>query len=611
MALSPPAAPCCSQGGTGQSPRGRGASSPPLGVPLRVHLAPSPDPPLSSASPSSSSFPSGVSVSPASFPRCPNPRHEMALSISPKLEEKLVCSICLELFKVPITLPCGHNFCKRCISDHQGKQEQAAAGAKQGFSCPECRQSCAPQLELKKNVTLSKVLELLRASTTGVKQCEVTPGGLCPRHGRPLELYCEDEQRCICCVCTVQQCQRHRRALLEDVHSRKQALLEKSVKEAQEESEKIERALQELEERTQSIKDSSEGLRSVILSKFAHLEKSLQAFQCQMVAKVEQELSAALRRVEENSNTLKGHLDTLRQHQEQARDLLVSTTDHRTFLEEFPLLPAWERLAVPPPVQFDAAGVVEPLSEILAGISRLLLEDLPGATAPKSPDPIVPGPVQPKGTEMKVATPLPKCQIRAEFLKDHRNLTFDPDTANKYLELSKGQRRARHGTSTAGGWQERGSPFEPWQVLCEQGYGQGCHYWEVAISSHSVILGATYRGLPRRQPPGHKFSIGLDGGSWGLQVREDGYLAWHKGREEKIQERLYTQLGVRLDYGRGLLSFYGLGEETRLIHCFHAVFTEPLYPVFWLCEGRAVTLGRRDQPQPAPRAPSSGQDGVQ
>lgn len=59
--------------------------------------------------------------------------------------------------------------------------------------------------------------------------------------------------------------------------------------------------------------------------------------------------------------------------------------------QEFPLLPAWESLAVPPPVQFDAAGVVEPVSEILAGISRLLLEDLPDAVAPKAPDPVVPG----------------------------------------------------------------------------------------------------------------------------------------------------------------------------------------------------------------------------
>ncbi|KFP01397.1 Tripartite motif-containing protein 65, partial [Calypte anna] len=42
---------------------------------------------------------------------------------SQKLEEKLVCSICLELFRVPVTLPCGHNFCKRCIGDHWHKQE--------------------------------------------------------------------------------------------------------------------------------------------------------------------------------------------------------------------------------------------------------------------------------------------------------------------------------------------------------------------------------------------------------------------------------------------------------------------------------------------------------
>ncbi|NXI69365.1 TRI65 protein, partial [Anseranas semipalmata] len=500
------------------------------------------------------------------------------------LEEKLVCSICLELFRVPVTLPCGHNFCERCISDHRNKQERAAAGAKQGYTCPECRWSCEPRLELKKNVTLCSVVELARAGKACVERYEVTHGGLCPRHGRPLELYCEDERRCICCVCTVQQCQRHRRALFEDEHSRKQALLEKSLKEAQEESERIKRALQELEEQTQSIKDSSEGLKMVILSKFAHLEKALENFRWKIVAKVEQEQAAALGRVEEDWSTLKEHLDTLSQHQERAQHLLACT-DHRTFLEEFPLLPALESLVVPPPVQFDAAGVVEPISEILSGISKLLLEDLPSSMAPKAPDPIVP--------VVKAVAPLPNCQLRAELLKDHRNLTFDPETANKYLELSKGHRRARHGPGAVGGWQERGSRFEPWQVLCAQGYGQGCHYWEVTISSHSVILGVTYRSLPRQQPTGHKFNIGLDGGSWGLQVREDGYLAWHKGREEKIQQRLYTELGVHLDYSHGLLSFYGLGKGTQLIHSFHAIFTELLYPVFWLCEGRTITLCRR------------------
>lgn len=177
---------------------------------------------------------------------------------------------------------------------------------------------------------------------------------------------------------------------------------------------------------------------------------------------------------------------------------------------------------------------------------------------------------------------------------DHRNLTFDPKTANKYLELSRSNWKAKHSLSTVCGQQEQGSRFEPWQVLCTQGYGHGHHYWEVKISSHSVILGVTYHSLPRERQQGHKFNIGLDGGSWGLQVREDCYLAWHKGRAEKIQEQLYKNLGVSLDYSKGLLSFYGLGERMQLIHSFHDIFTEPLYPVFWLCEGRAVTLCQRD-----------------
>ncbi|NXA83279.1 TRI65 protein, partial [Thryothorus ludovicianus] len=503
---------------------------------------------------------------------------------SQKLEEKLVCSICLELFTVPVTLPCGHNFCKRCIGDHWDKQKQAPAGAEASYTCPECRRGFGRCPELEKNVTLCGVVELARDSEargSAAARGGSVPAELCRQHGRPLELYCEDERRCICCICTLRDCQRHRRVLFEEERAKKEAFLQESLEKAQEESERIELVMKKLEVQTQSIKDCSE-LKAGIQSKFTHLKKALEDFQCQTMARIEQEQGAALEHVDKNWNLCKERLDVLGQHRERAQSLLACP-DHRTFLQEFPLLPPLESPEALVPVEFDVAALIKPVSEILTSISRLLLEDLPGSVAPKAPDP---------AGQVKAVAPLPKCQLRAELLKDHRNLTFDPETANKYLELSKGARKAKHSPGAILG-QEQGPRFEPWQVLCTQSYGPGHHYWEVKISSHSVILGVTYQGLPREQQQGHRFNIGLDGGSWGLQVREDCYLAWHKGRAEKIQEQLYKNLGVSLDYGKGLLSFYGLGERTKLIHLFHGVFTEPLYPVFWLCEGRVVTLCQR------------------
>ncbi|KAM8797009.1 E3 ubiquitin-protein ligase TRIM65 [Eudromia elegans] len=520
-------------------------------------------------------------------------------SLSPqKLEEKLLCSICLEVFRSAVTLPCGHNFCHQCISDHWDKQE--ASGAEKGYSCPDCRKRFARRPELQKNVALCGVVELAGAGGRGAAGAEgrmvaaaVVPGGQCTRHGRPLELYCEDEQRCVCCVCTLQQCQRHRRLLLEEAHAHKQALLRDALERARREAERTEQAMQELEEQTQSIKDSSETLKSVVENKFGRLEKALQDCQQQTVGRIEHELVAALGQVEENWNHLKDYLDALNHHQEKAQDLLACA-DKRIFLEEFRLLPSPESPGAMPPVEFNVA-VVEPVAEILTDISKLLLENLPSYVAPKAAGAVAPGPVQPEVPVVeKAAAALPQCQLRAELLKDHRNLSFDADTANRYLRLSSTRQKAKHVRSAESPCQGNGARFELWQVLCAQSYGRGHHYWEVRTSSHSVIVGVTYGGISRKQQPGHKFNIGLDGGSWGLQVREDCYLAWHKGRSEKIRERLYKNLGVSLDYDNGLLSFYGLGDRVQLIHKFHHIFTEPLFPVFWLCEGRTITLCQRD-----------------
>uniref|UniRef100_A0A4W3JN01 B30.2/SPRY domain-containing protein n=1 Tax=Callorhinchus milii TaxID=7868 RepID=A0A4W3JN01_CALMI len=47
------------------------------------------------------------------------------------LSEDLVCPVCLDLFTDPVTLDCGHNFCRCCISQSWETKESKA--------CPECR----------------------------------------------------------------------------------------------------------------------------------------------------------------------------------------------------------------------------------------------------------------------------------------------------------------------------------------------------------------------------------------------------------------------------------------------------------------------------------------
>lgn len=80
------------------------------------------------------------------------------------------------------------------------------------------------------------------------------------------------------------------------------------------------------------IQDSSEGLKSVILSKFTYLRKALEDFQCWTVARIEQEQAAALGRVGEDWSFLKDHLDVLNQYREKAQRLLACP-DNRTFLQ--------------------------------------------------------------------------------------------------------------------------------------------------------------------------------------------------------------------------------------------------------------------------------------
>uniref|UniRef100_A0A665TQI7 RING-type domain-containing protein n=1 Tax=Echeneis naucrates TaxID=173247 RepID=A0A665TQI7_ECHNA len=53
-----------------------------------------------------------------------------------ELQSELTCPVCLELFRDPVILDCGHHFCQRCIIQcWEAKAEELS-------NCPKCRKSC-------------------------------------------------------------------------------------------------------------------------------------------------------------------------------------------------------------------------------------------------------------------------------------------------------------------------------------------------------------------------------------------------------------------------------------------------------------------------------------
>ncbi|KAL3066425.1 hypothetical protein OYC64_016390 [Pagothenia borchgrevinki] len=166
-------------------------------------------------------------------------------------EEQFQCSICLDLFRDPVSTPCGHNFCKTCITEHW----------KINYRCPLCNEGFKKIPLLRVNTLFSEMVGEFRQSAqqkanrkqsqqqsftpvnvscdfcTGTKlkalksclvclasYCEThlephfNVSGLkrhqlidpvenledrmCPKHDKPLELFCKTDQTFVCLHCS-------------------------------------------------------------------------------------------------------------------------------------------------------------------------------------------------------------------------------------------------------------------------------------------------------------------------------------------------------------------------------------------------------------------------
>ncbi|XP_077187053.1 zinc finger protein RFP-like isoform X2 [Paroedura picta] len=134
-------------------------------------------------------------------PLLPLPEAAMAAEgLVAELCEEASCSVCLDFFRDPVTIPdCGHNFCRACLDRSWGEP-----GAQP--SCPQCRGRAQPS-SLRPNQHLANMVETiqklrpLEAKATEAKGAE-GPGGVCEKHREPLKFFCRDDEAPLCVVCS-------------------------------------------------------------------------------------------------------------------------------------------------------------------------------------------------------------------------------------------------------------------------------------------------------------------------------------------------------------------------------------------------------------------------
>ncbi|XP_070251918.1 polyadenylate-binding protein-interacting protein 1-like [Myotis yumanensis] len=156
-------------------------------------------------------------------------------STSKKMREEATCSICLHLMAEPVSISCGHSYCRACLLRFVGPPSSPRSQQDTDtFSCPQC-QAPFQRGSLRPNKQLGSLIAALREQEQEQQeqqqQLEQEQELSCEEHGERLHLFCEDEGQLICWRCEHHgQHKGHNTALVEDVSPGYREKLQEAVR---------------------------------------------------------------------------------------------------------------------------------------------------------------------------------------------------------------------------------------------------------------------------------------------------------------------------------------------------------------------------------------------
>ncbi|XP_050993622.1 tripartite motif-containing protein 16-like isoform X2 [Labeo rohita] len=533
-------------------------------------------------------------------------------------QDQFSCPVCLDLLKDPVTIPCGHSYCKSCITDHWNQEVQ-----KRVYSCPECRQTFKPRPALNKSTMLAEVLEQLKKSKLqtdvpagpgdvecdvctvrkhkAVKSCLVCLNSFCQnhleqhenlfkgkrhdlidatgrlqemiccKHEKLLDIYCCTDKQCICMACMVDEHKNHETVSAAAERTEKQKNLVERQREFQQQIREREKKIQELKEAVEAHKRSAQTAVEDSEMIFTELISSIERRRSEVTQIIRDREKTVVSQAEGLMKRLKQEIDQLKRRDAELQQL-SQTHNHTHFLQCFPYLPV-------PPGSPDVPSITDSSLDVVGkSVSQLRqkLEDFCKEEIEK---------LSGRVTCIQII-PTPEYVSRKDFLQYFFEFTLDRNTAHQRLYLSEGNREAAY-TTILQKYSNHPDRFSYWwQVLCRESVRGRC-YWEVewsGIGNVDVCISVSYKSI-NRKGWGYKCKFGSNDQSWCLICSPSSYTFCQNNQQTKLSVVSSSRkIGVYVDYNIGILSFYSISDtmSMNLIHRVQTTFTQPLCPGFWI-----------------------------
>ncbi|XP_075066666.1 E3 ubiquitin/ISG15 ligase TRIM25-like [Mixophyes fleayi] len=511
---------------------------------------------------------------------------------SADLRQELDCSICLNIYTDPVTLRCGHNFCRVCIDRVLDTQKGSGV-----YTCPECRAECQQRPALQRNITLCNIVGSFLSTRpdqeeTGIfctycihypvpaaKSCLHCEASLCDNHLRVhsksaehvlsdpttslgnrkcsvhkkiLEYYCTEDAACICVYCSAGEHRGHKVETLDEASEKKKKKLRNVLQKLSTKREETEKRVQRLQERRRENQKRAAGVTKRVTALFRDIRKQLEDLEKRVLSEIsrqEESVSLSVSDLIQQLEIRKDELSRKMRHIEE----LCNMSDPVTVLQE----PDTGDLC-------DTEGRKRHYNQV-HGVGDLDVNLISETLQTGLSDIIT-------GINVWV------------YVQEPTDILLDVNTAANNIHIS-GDRKTASRSQINQKRPETPERFQYPQVISTRRFSSGRHYWEVEVSkSWRWRVGMCYPSIDRR---GYQSDIGDNNKSWCLcRGYNNQYSVIHDWKEIQLPDNIpYDRVRIYLDYEAGQMSFYSLCDPIRHLHTVTATFTEPLHAALWVMGG--------------------------